>query len=192
MSHRAVTVARTRERLLSVAREHFVTRPYDEVTLGEIAREAGVAQQTLLNHFSSKDGLFLAFTHALQEEVHALRGAPKPRDAPGAARAVVRQYERLGDANVRLAHAAERIPALAEAVAQARRQHQAWLEDVFRDQLPTDPSRRRHLLAQLYVATDVHTWHLLRRELARSRTETTTVIESMIRAVLGAVGAKED
>jgi len=186
MSGRAVGTARTRERLLAVATDHFVRRSYDEVTLAEVAREAGVTQQTLLNHFSSKEGLFLAYVGAMGEEIQALRGRPAPGDVAAAARAVVRQYERFGDANVRAAPLAERLPVLRQLRDQGRAFHQTWLEEVFAAQLPGDPGSRRRTVARLYVATDVHTWHVLRRELNHSLAETTALIESMLRAALTA------
>ena len=46
-----------RAKLITVALEHFATRPYDEVTVGEIARAAGVAHGLLFHYFDSKRGL---------------------------------------------------------------------------------------------------------------------------------------
>jgi AcrR family transcriptional regulator len=184
MQARAEGVERTRERILAAARHHFVELPYDEVRLADIAAAAGVTQQTLLNHFSSKEGLVLAFAEALEPEVVALRGQVKPGDVRGAVRGLMRQYEALGDANVRWAALAERFPEIAQATEHARTRHTAWLETVFADRLPTDPRQRRRALAALYAVTDVGTWKLLRRDLGRSRAETTAVLQSLIRAAL--------
>lgn len=54
---RAAAAAATRERILDVATEQFLERYYDEVTLAAIAKQAGVSQQTVINHFKSKEGL---------------------------------------------------------------------------------------------------------------------------------------
>ena len=114
----------------------------------------GVTQQTLLNHFTSREGLFLAMTDLLGQEVEALRGTPAPGDTTAVARSVVRQYERYGDADVRLAEAAERIPALRPVLERRLAYHRQWLQDVFSEHLPEDPPSRRRVLTQLHVATD--------------------------------------
>jgi AcrR family transcriptional regulator len=186
MQGRAQGVERTRERILRAARRRFFDMPYDEVRLADVAGEAGVTQQTLLNHFSSKEGLLLALVEVLRPEVFGLRGPVRPGDVAAAVRGLVRQYEAIGDANVRLAAVAERIPELREGLDHARAEHTAWLEASFAEQLPDDPRDRRRALAALYAVTDVGTWKLLRRDLGRSRAETTTVLQSLLRAALAA------
>jgi TetR/AcrR family transcriptional regulator len=52
--------ARTVAALLASAEELFRTRPLDEVTVEEIATQAGVAVGSLYNHFGSKAGLYAA------------------------------------------------------------------------------------------------------------------------------------
>ncbi|MGY1696230.1 TetR/AcrR family transcriptional regulator [Geodermatophilus sp. SYSU D00814] len=181
---RAGAVERTRERILAVARQRFVDLPYDEVRLAEIAASAGVTQQTLLNHFRSKEGLLLGLVEVLRPEIEALRGRAVPGDVPGFVRGLVRQYEALGDANVRLQAVGERIPALGAAVEQARAHHRTLLEQAFAPDLPEDLRARRRVLAALYAATDVHTWKLLRRDLGHSRAESTAVLTHLVRAAL--------
>jgi hypothetical protein len=102
----------------------------------------------------------------------------------------MRQYEALGDANVRLAAVAERIPELARAVEFGRAHHTDWLETTFADSLPDDARARRRMVAALYAVTDVGTWKLLRRDLGHSRAETAAVLRFLLRAVLGT--ARED
>jgi AcrR family transcriptional regulator len=187
MQARARGVERTRERILTAARRHFFELPYDEVKLTGIAAEAEVTQQTLLNHFSSKEGLLLALAELLEPEIWALRGEVPPGDVTAAVRGLMRQYEALGDGNVRLAAVAERIPVLAEGLAHARASHRRWLEETFADQLPAEPRNRRRIVAALYVATDVGTWKLLRRDLGHSRTETTSIVENLVRAAVATV-----
>ncbi len=184
MQSRAEGVQRTRERILAAARDRFLALPYDDIRLADVAAEAGVTQQTLLNHFTSKEGLALALVDALEPEIAALRGPVPPGDADGFVRGLMRQYEVLGDANVRLAAVAERIPALAGGLDVARARHTAWLEEAFGGQLPDDARERRRALAALYAITDVGTWKLLRRDLGHSRAETTIVLQSLIRAAL--------
>lgn len=104
-----------------------------------MAAAAGVTQQTLLNHFSSEEGLLLALADVLGPEIEALRGPVPPGDVATFVRGLVRRYESLGDADTRLAAIAERVPGLTEAVELARTRHTAWLEEAFGEQLPTDP-----------------------------------------------------
>ena len=184
MQARAQGVQRTRERILTAARRRFLEMPYDDIRLAEVAAEAGVTQQTLLNHFTSKEGLALAVVEFLEPEITALRGPVLPGDVAGFVRGIIRQYEALGDANVRLAAVAERIPALSAGLDHARARHTAWLEAAFGGQLPADARERRRVLAALYAVTDVGTWKLLRRDLGDSRAETTIVLQSLIRAAL--------
>ena len=184
MQARARGVERTRERILAAARRHFFELPYDEVKLAAIAAEAEVTQQTLLNHFASKEGLLLALAEVLAPEIWALRGRAAPGDVTAAVRGLMRQYEALGDGNVRLAAVAERIPVLAGGLDGARAEHLGWLDKTFGQLLPPAPRDRRRALAALYAVTDVGTWKLLRRDLGHSRAETTTVLENLVRAVL--------
>ncbi len=87
-----------RAKLITVALEAFATRPYDEVTVGDIAATAGVAHGLLFHYFDSKRGLYLAaLEHAGEQLVVAHRTDP---EAPAGAQ--VRQL--LGS---HLAHLAE-------------------------------------------------------------------------------------
>ncbi len=40
--------------------ERFLSRPYDDVTLAEVAEAAGVTVPTLIAHFGRKEDLFVA------------------------------------------------------------------------------------------------------------------------------------
>jgi AcrR family transcriptional regulator len=54
--------AEQRERVLDVARDLFVDRGFDDVTMAEIAEAAGVARATVFNYFQSKHALVEAIT----------------------------------------------------------------------------------------------------------------------------------
>jgi AcrR family transcriptional regulator len=184
MQARARAVEDTRNRIVTAARDAFVNQRYEQVTLAAVARHAGVTQQTLLNHFSSKEGLFLAFIDVVAVEITDLRGVVEPSDIAGTVAALMRQYEVLGDANVRLAAAAEIIPNGAEIADGARRLHAQWLEGIFADRLPMKGPAHRRAIAALYAITDVGTWKLLRRDLRHSRAETSEILQTLIRSVL--------
>jgi AcrR family transcriptional regulator len=182
MGSRADGVAATRERIARAAMALFLEHPYDDVTLAAIAKASGVSHQTVLNHFESKEGVVLGVAELLKVETLAVRSAT-PGDVPGAVRALVDDYERMGDANFRWA-AAEGLTTLAELLDEARRQHQAWLVDMFAPRLPTTPAARRRAVHALHAATDVYTWKLLRRDLGLSRNETEKTIVDLVVGIL--------
>src|ERR1700756_5637602 len=57
----------TRQRLQGAAKELFEQKGYDEVTVAEIAADAGVSVKTLFQHFHAKEDLLLAEL----DQVHA-------------------------------------------------------------------------------------------------------------------------
>jgi AcrR family transcriptional regulator len=64
----------TRERLLKVAKERFERDGYDNVTVAEIAADAGVTAKTLFQHFASKEDLLMADLGGVHAEmIGALR-----------------------------------------------------------------------------------------------------------------------
>lgn len=71
MSARARDMEETRQRILAAARQFFLDRSFPDVTLDDIAEGSGVTRQTVLNHFESKDGVFLA---AAETVIGALTG----------------------------------------------------------------------------------------------------------------------
>lgn len=72
--------ARRREAILAAAAALFARKPYHEVQMDEVAREAGLGKATLYRYFPSKEALYLdSFDHALaglEERLHA----PLPPD----------------------------------------------------------------------------------------------------------------
>ncbi|MFJ8968538.1 TetR/AcrR family transcriptional regulator [Streptomyces anulatus] len=63
---------RSREVLIAVAADLFARKPYDEIYISDIAREAGVANGLLSYHFNGKRGLYLAVLAEALEEINAL------------------------------------------------------------------------------------------------------------------------
>ena len=60
MNVRARRSEATAKRIRGVALERFLSRPYEEVTLAEVAKAAGVTVPTLIAHFGRKEELFAA------------------------------------------------------------------------------------------------------------------------------------
>ncbi len=184
MTARADSVASTRETIVRSAMHLFFDNYYEDVTLVDIAQAAGVSHQTVLNHFSSKEGVASAVADLLGTETTDARYEAVPGDVGGAVRILVGEYERFGDANARWAASAERLPNLAAILDKARESHRAWLERCFGALLPTGAAGRRRTINALYAATDVYTWKLLRRDLAVSRAETERTIVQLVEGVL--------
>ena len=78
MDARRAAAAATRERILDVARQAFLEGWYDEVTIGGIAKDAGVSGQTVLNHFGDKESLLMAATQRFDTDVRVLDGLDTP------------------------------------------------------------------------------------------------------------------
>ncbi len=184
MRARAEAVGATRARLLQAAGDAFAKQAYDGVKLGVIAREAGVTQQTLFNHFGSKEALFSACVEVAHERIENVRTTATPGDARSVVSALIEQYERGGDANARAAALEERIPAVTAMLDLARGYHQDWLAEMFAGALPAAGGARREALAALHAATDVFTWKLLRRDLGLSRRATTDVMTRLVTGLL--------
>lgn len=182
MSTRSAGADATRDRIVEAATELFLTASFAEVTLASIAGAAGVSHQTVLNHLGSKAGVVAAVADALRDRTTDARRA-EPGDLTGALHALVGEYERMGDANVRWA--VEGLPELAPHMEVARASHRDWLATVFAADLPDDPEGRRRSLNALHAATDVFTWKLLRRDLGLARDETESTMAALAAGVLG-------
>jgi AcrR family transcriptional regulator len=180
---RAATAAATRERILDVATTHFLARYYDDVTLVAIAKEAGVSQQTLINHFGSKEGLLEVAADQLDPEHSRKTGISDPVTN------VVEDYEPFGDAVIRMLALEERVPALAPYLARGRAGHRSWVAGAFAGQLPdpADPSYEQALNLHI-AATDIYTWKLLRRDMGLSQEQTIEHMRALIEALAGARG----
>jgi AcrR family transcriptional regulator len=102
----------TRERIAAAARELFVARGFDEVTVVEVARAAQVSEATVFNYFPTKDDLF--FGGGLEQVQAATLTAVRERP-PG--ESAIAAFRRFTVANV--AHTAD--PGAVELITTAAR-----------------------------------------------------------------------
>jgi len=181
MTNRSARAEATRQRIVQAAAELFLEHRYGEVTLAQIAEAAGVSHQTVLNHFDSKAGVAAGVAEDMAGQTTDARRA-EPGDLGGAVHALVGEYERMGDANVRWA--TEELEELRPLMDGARAGHQAWLVEIFGAALPTGRPARRRTVNALHAATDIYTWKLLRRDLRLSRAETDKTIIALVEGVL--------
>ncbi len=186
MTKRSDAVAGTRRRIAEAALALFKERDYDDVSLNEIARAAGVSHQTILNHCENKAGVLLAAGELFSEEIRDLEADAIPGDVASVVHTTCVRYEVLGDANARWAAMATRAPEVADGLARGRLGFQAWLEEMLGDLMPDgdDPDERRRVLLGLHAALDVFAWKLLRRDLGLSQEQTEAQLTDLVLGVL--------
>src|SRR6476620_10130057 len=131
-SKRADSTRDNRATIIEVATEQFLTRNYEDVTLQSLSEASGVSRQTILNHFGSKEGVLEVVGQQLTQ---ARRGAPRG-DVRAALGLLVDNYERMGDANIRMLAIEGTVEVAAKLLREGREGHQAWLAEVFAEQLP--------------------------------------------------------
>lgn len=185
MTARAKAREQTRESILDAAIELFVAAWYDEVTIADVAAAAGVSSQTVVNHFGSKIGLYLAgLAERFAPSVRADRAKAVPGDVESVVRTVMRDYERTGEGTWRLLALAERMPELLPIIEDGHLAHREWVEWVFAAELARRAADHDRLSDLLVVALNVNTWHSLRRELGLSRDSATAHLIALVEAIL--------
>lgn len=192
MAGRAAAMQRTRESILDAAVDLFAPAWFDEVTLADVARAAGVSQQTVVNHFGSKIGLYLAgvserFAPALAE----LRSRAVPGDVASIVATAVTDYETSGDGTFRLVALADRVPELEQVFEGGRRAHREWIEHVFAPQLAGLRGKRRERAVVLLATTlDVLVWKALRRDQGLGPDETRDHLRALVDGTLATLSAR--
>ena len=184
MSTRAAAADATRERIIEAALLAFSSKWYDDVTLRGIAADAGVALQTLVNHFGTKEALFGVAVERFGERIETARATVAVDDIPGAITTLVDDYDESGDAIVRMLALEDRIAVLRPALKRGRREHEQWVERVFAAALKRlRRAERARRIAELVAATDVYTWKLLRRDKGLTRKQTILAVREMVEAL---------
>ena len=77
--------ARTRRVIADAAARLFAERGYEQVAVSDVAREAGVSEQTVFNYFQTKEQLVTDRDKQVQEELCRLIRARAPGTTPTAA-----------------------------------------------------------------------------------------------------------
>ncbi len=126
--------AETRAKVVEAARRLFADRGFAATTIADVAREAGVSQQTIYGSFGGKQGLVVALVDLIDRDsdVPALVGRLLASDEPDeilelAVRIPRSVVESSGDLVVALAGAAPTDEAAAAAIAEGRKRHDAGL-----------------------------------------------------------------
>ena len=152
---------------------------YPDISLDDVAREAGVSVQTVLRQYGSRAALIESHIEYAIARVTEERVAPVG-DVDAALRVIVDHYELRGDtAMLMLAqeHGDAQVGVLTE---KGRVMHRRWVEQVFAPYAEGDDG----LIDLLVVATDVYTWKLLRRDRGLPRKQTENQMKKLVHAVL--------
>lgn len=185
MKTRAKAAEATRRKILDAVEVAFEELFYDEITLSEVARRAGVSVQTVLRHFENKEGLFVASYLHTGEKMGADRGPLPVGDAEKIVGDLVDHYERFGDRILWLLAQEEREPILKHLADAGRLYHLQWCRQAFGpalDGLGGKTGERR--LAQFVAATDIYVWKLLRRDRDLSKPQTKLAMRELIEPLM--------
>lgn len=186
MNVRAQRSKETAERIREAALERFLSRSYDEVTLAEVAKAAGVTVPTLIAHFGRKKDLFAAVLEDWGDRMIESRDEAPAGDHAGAIRNLLDHYDAEGERILHLLAEEDRFPAVRAMTDEGRKFHREWVERVFEPSLNSlRGAARNQLVVQLIVATDILTWKLMRLDMKLSRRRAEVAIVQMIDALTG-------
>jgi AcrR family transcriptional regulator len=184
MVARAAAVEQTRRQVVDAALALFTERPFDLVSLADVARSSGIGLATIVRQFGSKDQLFAQTIAEARAALELSIANTPPNDPAAAVRDVLVGYERFGDGIVRLIAQEERVPAIREITERGRSAHERWVRHVFAGVLSSLRGKERKLrFAKLMAATDVQFWKLLRRDLRLGRGDTQRAMTEVVAAL---------
>ena len=167
--------------------EAFVVRLmdhwFDEITLDQVAEDAGVTVQTVVRRFGGKEGLLSSAAQVIGAQVTAQRSSPG--DVDKLVENLIGDYEKTGDAVIRLLALEPRQPVLKKLLDFGRSEHRRWVSKSFTDSLnKLNTAARQQVVDALVIITDVYTWKLLRRDMSRSIRATAEAMTNLIHATI--------
>jgi len=156
-----------------------------DITLEDVARDSGLTVRTIFRRFGSRDGVLDAAFLKLKEKVKGDRPQTPRGDTDAALASLLQQYERDGDLMIKGLEQQGDLPQLHELIEYGRGQHREWLVEVFGPHLSyLSRAAREQRITELYAATDVYIWKLLRRDLHLGKQQTAKTIRSLVLGVL--------
>jgi AcrR family transcriptional regulator len=159
----------------------FIEKPFDQITLAEVAERAGVGVQTLIRRVQTKDGLVRLVNEWVADEIRAARGEPDSSDPDVVAARLARQYERFGLLIDRSLRQEDASPTLAANARGGRRAHREWIEAAFADEIAR---RGPALTGRLIGLCGSELWVVLRRDGGLTAEQTRDTVAHLIRSVL--------
>jgi AcrR family transcriptional regulator len=174
--------ART-EAIREAALDAFMAKPFDQITLADVAERAGVGVQTLIRRVQNKDGLVRLVNEWVAAAIREARGEPDSSDPAAVAAALERQYEGFGALIDRSLRQEEASPTLAANARGGRRAHREWIEAAFADEIAAAGPQ---LTGRLIGLCGVELWLVLRRDGGLTADQTRETVAHLIRSVLPA------
>jgi AcrR family transcriptional regulator len=178
-TRRAAAAQANSERIGRATVELFVERPFDQITLADVAERAGVGLQTLIRRVGNKDGLVQVADAWVGDRIGAARGEPV-NDPAAVAAAVQRQYEAWGAVIHRTLCQEDASPSLAASARGGREAHAAWIDAAFAAEIAGRPVLR----AQLLGVTGLELWRVLRRDAGLTADQARDAVAGLIAALL--------
>lgn len=150
--------ATTASRLSRVALALFMERGFDEVTIDEIARTAGIARRTFFHYFPSKNDLLWGdFDHLVDDMALYLQSLPASSDLVSSLRLAVLEFNRFpADEEPYHRRRMEVLLTTPTLIAHSTLRHSAWREVIAtfsaaRLGMPSD-SLRPQLIARVCLS----------------------------------------
>jgi len=181
---RAAAAAETGQRIVDAFIDRLLVQWFDEITLDQVAADAGVTVQTVIRRFGGKEGLLDEGARAMGARINAKRGQ-SVGNIVEYVDSLYADYEQTGDAVMRLLALELRHPSVMLVTNHGRREHRLWVTACMENFLKhfAEPDRQS-VVDTLVITSDVYTWKLLRRDMKRSIPEAKSITVKMIEAIL--------
>lgn len=184
MRARAEAAEKTREKILDATEAAFDELQFDEVTLAAVAKRAGVSVQTVIRHFDSKEGLFLATLVHTGAKMGGDRDVEPGADVKEVVDVLIDHYENFGERILRMLAQEDRVPNVRFLTDLGRVYHLDWCKKAFHPALKgVRGAKRERRAAQFAAVTDIYTWKILRRDRGFSVAQTKLAIRELIEAL---------
>ena len=167
------------------------TQWFDEITLDQLAQDAGVTVQTVIRRFNGKDGVVEAATEAFGKGVLNRREAA-PGKIDQAVDGLIRDYEQAGYLVMRILAQEDRYPTLKKVADFGRAGHRQWITEVFApwiDRLPAKAKQAR--IDGLVAAMDLYLWRLIRVDIGRDVASYRALVMRLIAGALEGLEKEE-
>jgi AcrR family transcriptional regulator len=182
---RALAAEATGERIVDAFTAQLESRRFEDITLDEIAADAGVTRQTVIRRFGDKMGLMRAVSEHIGKSVRATRSSVVSDHPQHAVAMLVLDYEKTGDLLISVLAEEDRSPELSEILNIGRAGHASWVAETFSPHLAhLTPDARSLRLTQLQIVTDVWVWRILRRDQKRRVQDVELIINDLVKQLL--------
>ncbi|HEX9386732.1 MAG TPA: TetR/AcrR family transcriptional regulator [Anaerolineales bacterium] len=182
---RAEAEALTHQRIISAALSLYAEKWLDQITLDQIANQAGVSVQTVLRHFGNAEALISAAGRVANDRAIQQRQDPPVGDIPRAIAGLMDHYEDMAPTGLRTLALEGRYPELDALLVEGRQKHQEWVERVFSPYLNRAPKKdRQRLKVELASLCDMYMWKLLRMDGGLSPEQAELSFNEMLTALL--------